>query len=140
MNEQPSRVGPFGTMTYEGIIRDQLDQLTRARDGLETLQVNLEDEINLAMPEEVRTRIRLIRETYQQAMDRLRSDISALEDLVRQNTLLYGQSVRSERMMAVWSGGRVSWDDQALSGYALAHPEIAKLRKVGAPSVSIRKT
>ncbi len=41
--------------------------------------------------------------------------------------------------MAVWSKGRETWDTKSLDGYALAHPEIASLRKVGDPSVSIRK-
>jgi hypothetical protein len=35
--------------------------------------------------------------------------------------------------------GRVSWDTKALDGYAVAHPEIEKLRIEGAPTVRIAK-
>jgi len=47
-------------------------------------------------------------------------------------------SVKSERMIAVWSKGRTSWDDRALQGYATAHPELLSFRKQGAPSVTIK--
>ena len=34
--------------------------------------------------------------------------------------------------MTVYTKGRTSWDSKRLDGYALAHPEIAACRTVGA--------
>jgi hypothetical protein len=51
-----------------------------------------------------------------------------------------GATVRGSYLMAVWSKGRVSWDDKGLSNYAQAHPDLLQYRKQGDPSISIRKS
>lgn len=50
-----------------------------------------------------------------------------------------GESVKGELLQAVFSKGRTTWDSKRLEGFALAHPEINKLKKVGKPSVAIRE-
>jgi hypothetical protein len=47
-------------------------------------------------------------------------------------------SVKVPGIQAVYTAGRVTWDSKTLDGFAMAHPEIAKARKVGKPSVSYR--
>lgn len=49
------------------------------------------------------------------------------------------ETVRGESLMAVYSKPRVTWDGKGLTGYMVAHPEIEAFKKVGKPSVSIRK-
>lgn len=48
-------------------------------------------------------------------------------------------SVSGNVLMAVYSQGRITWDSAGLDGYALVHPEILSLKKVGKPSVTIRR-
>ena len=67
------------------------------------------------------------------------TEIESLTNEVKQDVLTLGQTVKGSLLMAVWNKGRVSWDDKALEGFVINHPEILPFRTVGNPSVSIRK-
>jgi hypothetical protein len=41
--------------------------------------------------------------------------------------------------MAVWNKGRESWDGKKLSGMMALIPQLEQARKIGEPTVSIRK-
>lgn len=60
-------------------------------------------------------------------------------DKINIGVLEKGESIKGELLQAVFSKGRTTWDTPALAGYAIAHPELNKLKKVGKPSVSIRE-
>jgi len=62
-----------------------------------------------------------------------------LIEVINKAVLESGGSIKGEKLQAVFSKGRITWDAKSLSGYALAHPEINELKKVGKPSVSIRE-
>jgi len=49
------------------------------------------------------------------------------------------ESIKGEQLQAVFSKARTTWDGKKLEGYAVAHPEIEKLKKTGSPSVAIRE-
>jgi hypothetical protein len=68
----------------------------------------------------------------------IEGDIEAVTNLVKSQVLSGGATVKGTHYMAVYAKGRVSWDNKALDGYAVAHPEILILRKEGEPSVSFR--
>lgn len=61
-----------------------------------------------------------------------------LTEAVKASVIAEGESVKGERLQAVWVKGRTSWDTKALDGYSAAHPEIERFRKVGEPNVTIR--
>jgi hypothetical protein len=67
----------------------------------------------------------------------------AAEDLeyqIKRAVLELGCTIKTDKLMAVWSKGRPSWDVKALEGYAVGHPEILVFRTSDPdPSVSIRK-
>jgi hypothetical protein len=65
-------------------------------------------------------------------------EIEQLEGEIKEAALSHGSTVRGASLMAVWSKGRTTWDGEKLKGYAIAHPEIKVLQKVGKPSVSIQ--
>ncbi len=74
------------------------------------------------------------------------SELSALAQSIAENTkfvktyvLIFGATVKGAGLMAIYSKGRMSWDDKRLDGYATAHPEILAFRSEGQPSVSIRE-
>ena len=52
--------------------------------------------------------------------------------------LTEGATIKGARMMAVWAKGRETWDTSKLVGFAVAHPELLELRKIGEPTVVIR--
>ena len=62
-----------------------------------------------------------------------------LTGVINKAILESGKSVKGELLQAIFSKGKTTWDTKALVGFALAHPEIDKLKKVGKPSVSIRE-
>ena len=66
--------------------------------------------------------------------------ITDLTEKIKTETLKEGQSIKGSRFHAIYTKGRTSWDTNSLDGYAVAHPEIARFKKVGEPSISIRPT
>lgn len=69
----------------------------------------------------------------------LDDEIDGTKDSIRARVLALGESVKTPWKRAIYSKGRTTWDSKRLGGYAVAHPEILEMRKVGKPSVSIRK-
>ena len=68
-----------------------------------------------------------------------KSEYDALEAEVKQEVIEAGQTIKGSCLQACYAKGRVSWDTKMLDGYVVAHPEVEQFRKVGEPSVSIRK-
>lgn len=64
---------------------------------------------------------------------------AGLEEAVKEAVKAHGATVKGDYLQAVFAKGRVSWDTSALEGFVAAHPELAQFRKVGDPSVSLRK-
>jgi hypothetical protein len=62
----------------------------------------------------------------------------AAEDAAKAAVVALGASVKGERLHAVYTKGRETWDGKLLSGYAIAHSDVLACRNIGAPSVSIR--
>jgi len=72
-------------------------------------------------------------------MDALQSGIDELTAEVKADVLNAGATVKGDYMMAVYNKGRVSWDTKGLDGFAIAHPEMQAFRKVGEPTITLRK-
>ena len=67
---------------------------------------------------------------------------SFVENQVKQLALIYGKSVVGNGESdydAIYNKGRENYDAKLLDGYAVAHPEILAMKKIGEPYVSIRK-
>lgn len=75
----------------------------------------------------------------QQELETLTPRRFALIEVITKAVLEGTVSIKGEQLQAVFSKGKATWNTKGLDGYAIAHPEIDKLRKVGKPSVSIRE-
>jgi hypothetical protein len=64
--------------------------------------------------------------------------MEALENEIKTDVLLYGESVAGGMYRACYTQGRVSWDNEGMIRYAAAHPDVLQFRKQGQPSVSLR--
>lgn len=95
--------------------------------------------IDAAIPADVRQAIADIHAEYDQTIADINAAAGVLETQVKDAVLNHGATVKADNLMAVYVGGRVSWDDKALTGYMVDHPELARFRKLGEPSVAIRK-
>jgi hypothetical protein len=72
-------------------------------------------------------------------MERLGINAEMLETTVREGVLTIGKTVKGVGLQALFIPGKPSWNNDALEGYAIAHPEILPFKSVGKPFVQIRK-
>ena len=73
-------------------------------------------------------------------IDAVSGKIEAAERLAKDAVIQGGESVKGFGLRLVYTPGRVTWETKILDGMAALFPEINKARKVGAASVSIRRT
>jgi hypothetical protein len=73
-------------------------------------------------------------------MEEINEAIKAAEEQVKAAVIETGETIKGTRYQAIWSKPRMSWDDKRLEEYFRANDPDAleRMRKVGAPSVSIR--
>ena len=98
---------------------------------------NLEEKLDLLA--ELKIDFELIKAEFEARNADLMDHIKDLEAEIRDAVLSSGETVRGQKMAAVWSKGRESWDGKILTGYAVAHPETLAAKKVGEPTVSFRQ-
>lgn len=125
--------------TFENEIKIKLDVLAEhqaQRDAVALQKQALIDEILTA---ELKAQLAEIDAEFADKASVVTKKITDLEAKIRENIALHGASVKGQYLHAVWVKGRVSWDNKAMDGYAVDHPEILFMRKEGDPSVSIRK-
>jgi hypothetical protein len=75
---------------------------------------------------------------YEPILAAAQENASTLETEIKNDVLLAGESVVTDVYQAIYMKGRVSWDNEGISNYARAHPEVLKYRREGQPSVSLR--
>lgn len=115
-------------------IIQQMDTLSELRSQTVEVDAKIQKLIDDAIPPAVLAKIqelKISRESMVGAVDKLEADIKSA-------VLQHGESIKGEKLQAVYAKGRETWDSKGLTGYAIVHPEILKLKKVGEPSVSLR--
>lgn len=138
---------------------DKLEKLAELNDYISTYEVSKNDRknildsmkqdlINAVLTPEIMAKVEEINAEFQSKYEALENDemfvsrkaeYDALADEVKKEVVAAGQTIKGSCLMAVYAKGRVSWDTKGLDGYVVAHPEVETFRKVGEPSVSIRK-
>ena len=78
-------------------------------------------------------------EAFEQQNSLLIQSIEQLEKEIKADCLEAGESIKGESLMAVWVGGKTTWDGKILKGLEAVYPELAKAKKIGNPTVSFRK-
>jgi hypothetical protein len=107
--------------------------------GLDLIAQEKQAMLDQVIPETVKQLMAEIDAEFEGKAEPLRMEREMLEAEIKAAVLEAGQSIKGTHHTFSWSKPRVSWDDKGLSGYALHHPEILQFRKVGNPSVSVRK-
>lgn len=65
-------------------------------------------------------------------------EIATIETEIKEAVLTKGETVRTDRIQAIYNKGKTTWDGGLLEGYAVAHPEILAAKKTGKPTVSFK--
>lgn len=122
-------------------------ELTKS-DKKSTLDAEMQKVIDSVLTPEILAKVEEIKAEYKPKFDLLENDAEyiarkkegdALTEEIKADVISLGETVKGSALMAVYAKGRTTWDNKGLDGFATAHPEIEKFRKVGEPSVSIRK-
>jgi hypothetical protein len=120
-----------------------LDDIAILRDQLNNLITNRESLLTQAIPQDVRAVMDGIRAEFDPKIDAASAHLAAMETSVKNAVLEQGSTVKGEWMIAVFNGGKTTWDTAQLEGFAAALPaglkdKLLTLKKTGAPFVTIR--
>lgn len=116
-----------------------LEKLTEAYAQRDLLAIEETEQIKKIMPVEVTLAIADMAAEYTPRREAIGAKIAELEAQAKEAVIAEGASVKGGALQAVFMKGRVSWDSKMLDGLTIVIPELNQARKVGEPSVSIRK-
>lgn len=125
-------------MLSEVEIKLMLDRLAEFQAQLDSVTLEKQAVLDEIYTPEVKARIAEVESTFAVKIEGVAENIATLEAEIKQAVITAGATVKGSFLQAVFTKGRVSWDTKSLDGYAVAHPELLSLRKVGEPSVSLR--
>lgn len=120
------------------IVKD-LNRLADVRLKMDILKDRQEGDILDLLDDELKKKITTINKRYADKQTKLAKEASELEASIRENTLAYGETIKGEGLKAIYTNGRVSWNDDKLMGYAATHPEILPFRSKSSPYITIKK-
>lgn len=118
----------------ESKIIQQLDTLGNLKEQVAAAEEAIQKLIDEAIPPAVQKKIQALKASKEAS----EKAVAMLETDIKNAVLIRGESLKAATLQAVYAKGRETWDSKGLAGYAIVHPEILKLKKVGEPSVSIR--
>ena len=120
-------------------IKEKLDRLDDMYAQATVINMHYDELRNGILTEKIRNELDEIEAERSTTLESVQEGIGKLEAEIKDGVLLVGESIKGAHIQAVWNKARVSWDTRALDGFAAAHPEILTMRKIGKPSVSLRK-
>jgi len=118
------------------LMLNQLDDLQCHLDAIRLHYDELEASI---IPPEIKSMLDDMHAERTTTLNSADNGITQLQSVIREAVVTLGESVKGAHLFAIFNKGRVTWDTKRLNGFMVAHPELAELRKVGEPSVTIRK-
>lgn len=117
----------------------KLDQLAEMKAQKDLLKIKKQELIDKVLTSEMRMEIEAIDLEFGPVFEAVNKKLSEMEKTIKAEIIENGVTVKGSTLQAVYSKGRTRWNDEGLMNYLSVHPEIAYLRTVGKPSVSIRK-
>lgn len=118
-------------------VAGKLERLTNLRAAIDLTRLDYEAK-RAEILKQVQGALDALEAEYGPLLDSAGENIAGLEAEIRTDVLLYGESVQGGAYRAVYTQGRVSWDNDGMAKYATSHPEVMQFRKQGEPSVSLR--
>jgi hypothetical protein len=118
-------------------VAEKLERLSNLRNAAEFTRLDYETRRTQIL-KQVQVELDALDLEYKPVMERAEENIAALENEVKTDVLLYGESVSGGMYRATYTKGRVSWDNDGITKYAESHPDVLQFRKQGQPIVSLR--
>jgi len=127
MNERPAREH----------VAAKLERLTNLRGAADVARLDY-DSKRAEILKKIQAELDALDSEYNPILEAAQENIAALETEIKTDVLLYGESISGGSYRASYTQGRVSWDNEGMSKYASAHPDVLQFRKQGQPVVSLR--
>lgn len=118
-------------------VAEKLERLSNLRNAAEFTRLDYETKRTQIL-RQVQAELDALDSEYKPVMERVEENIAVLENEIKTDVLLYGESVIGGMYRATYMQGRVSWDNEGITQYADSHPEVLQFRKQGQPIVSLR--
>ena len=127
MNERPRREH----------VAEKLERLTSLRSAADVARLDYEAK-RAEILKKVQAELDALDLEYRPVLEAADENIAALENEIKTDVLLYGESVSGGAYRASYTQGRISWDNEGMTRYAASHPDVLQFRKQGQPIVSLR--
>ena len=127
MNERPGREH----------VTEKLERLSNLRGAAEVARLNYEAKRAETL-KQIQAELDALDSEYKPVLEAAEENIAALENEIKTDVLLYGESISGGMYRASYTQGRVSWDNDGMTKYAASHPDVLQFRKQGQPIVSLR--
>jgi hypothetical protein len=127
MHERPSR----------DHVAEKLERLSNLRNAAEFTRLDYETK-RMQILKQVQAELDSLDSEYKPVLERVEENIAVLENEIKTDVLLHGESVSGGMYRATYTQGRVSWDNEGITKYADLHPDVLKFRKQGQPIVTLR--
>jgi hypothetical protein len=127
MQERPSR----------DYVAEKLERLSNLRNAAEFTRLDYETKRTQIL-KQIQSELDALDSEYKPVLERAEENIAALENEIKTDVLLHGESVSGGMYRATYTQGRLSWDNDGMTNYATSHPDVLQFRKQGQPVVSLR--
>ncbi len=119
-------------------IQQKLDALDDFQCQLDFLTIQKKELIDSILTPEIRQKLADIETEFSDKAQAVQENIEKLTNEIKADVLAGRETVKGSHSMAVWVKGRVTWDTKQLDSLIPLIPQLAKARKEGEPSVTIR--
>ena len=121
-------------------IETKLTQLQELDAHLEVIKLDKQQTIDSVLTDKIKAELLAIDSEFDPLSEAVMETFAKLEKEVKIAVLEHGATVKgTSGYTATFVKGRTNWDTKALDGYATAHPEIEQFKKVGSPSIRLRR-
>lgn len=127
MNERPAREH----------VAAKLERLTNLRGAADVARLDYEAK-RAEILKKIQAELDALDAEYKPILESAEENTAALENEIKTDVLLYGESVSGGSYRASYTQGRVSWDNDGMAKYAASHPDVLQFRKQGNPIVTLR--
>ena len=129
-----SKVAPAPT---KGYVSEKLFRLTNLQAHTDLTRMDYEEK-RAEILKRVKSTLDTLDAEYKPVFETADEEITALTAEIKNDVLLHGDSVQGGAYRAIYVQGRSSWDNEGMTKYAAAHPDVLKFRKSGQASVTLR--
>ena len=127
MNQRPTREH----------IAEKLERLTNLRGAADVARLDYEAK-RAEILKQIQAELDALESEYKPVLEAADENIAVLENKIKTEVLLHGESVSGGVYRATYTQGRVSWDNDGMAKYAASHPDVIQFRKQGQPIVALR--